>query len=1237
MRFTKSKFYTLVYTLALLSLGYTTMSAQASTQPYINAHQINFGTGNKYLSATDVRFSGPGPSLSFTRTYNSQSDETLEIGYGWSASTTERLTISTDEIILVQAGGRYVHFIDDGSGNWINETGSQRVITATASGYQLKEKSGRIKNFDSVGLLLSDIDTNNNSLSYTYTGDDLTSIENNFGSSLFFTYTDSKISSIMSDFGTVTYGYDANENLTTVTSWDNTTLTYIYDDPSDVHNLTGIVNEEGIRTLTVEYDESDRAIRSAKTDGSNEVTISYPSSYVREITNSLGVVTTYNLDVLHGIVRVGSYTGPGCSTCGSTSDTSYLYDSRLRVTESTDGRGGVTTYTYDDSGNKLTKTVATGTALEKTTTYTYTAENRLESTTVESIAGPGQSHVVTNSYDDSGNLLTRTETGFSGTQSISNVTTYTYNSIGQITSIDGPRTDVNDVTTLTYYPNGSGYDSGNLNSVTNAMGHITSYSNYNIHGQAESLADTNGLVTTRTYDSKGRLVTSSVGGLTTSYTYTIAGNLSIVTQPGDRTVTYDYDTAGRVERMTDNLGNSIVYTYDTEGRKTGEQVTDPSGGLKQFSNFEYDDSGRLTKVLLPGDAEQTASYDEVGNLVQTINATGLQTDMDYDALNRLELVLEDATSTGYVYDAAGNLTQVTDASGKITTYSYDDFARLTLRSSPESGFTSYSYDEAGNLESITDAMNRIIGFDYDELNRPTNQYYGNVDIGFAYDTGAYGMGRLSAITDEHGERSFIYNNLGQLTTESRTIGAAVYTTSYVYSSVTAELESLSYPSGHTVTYNRGATGQVTSISLDTGTIVNAVTHLPFGPLNSATLGNVALTRSYDSRYNIEAILAGSLNYMYTRDAGGHVTEIEGLMAPAVPNLQEDYTYNSANNQLIQKNTISYTYDAVGNLLSDGVHTFEYDALNRIIRVEKNGLEIAQYGYDSSNRRIIKIVGTITTHYHYDSNSQLIAETLADGTPLRDYIYLDGEPIAVNEFQNNPGLYYYINDHLGTPQQLVQADGTVVWQAAYLPFGSAQVSIETVTNNIRFPGQYYDGETGLHYNWHRFYDPSTGRYISADPIGLAGGINLYAYTENDPINLIDPMGLSPSSGIPDCGYEWVGTTWKGYTGETRTQKDTFTQKVRVFHTNPFSKPQNKPSDYFNIYKTITYEYQWDEAKYNLNQARQWVCHDECGNEVYRGWAPSDILGTGWEEIAGTKKITDRRFMPHFDIEFGPFWF
>ena len=128
-------------------------------------------------------------------------------------------------------------------------------------------------------------------------------------------------------------------------------------------------------------------------------------------------------------------------------------------------------------------------------------------------------------------------------------------------------------------------------------------------------------------------------------------------------------------------------------------------------------------------------------------------------------------------------------------------------------------------------------------------------------------------------------------------------------------------------------------------------------------------------------------------------------------------------------------------------------------------------------------------------------------------------MAVKIYDAQAGIYYYINNHLGTPQQMVDIAGTVVWQADYLPFGKAEVDpSSTVENNIRFPGQYYDEESGLHYNWHRYYDPSTGRYMTPDPIGLKGGINLYSYVSQNPINSTDPTGLIDP--VVTVGVTWL---------------------------------------------------------------------------------------------------------------------
>jgi RHS repeat-associated protein len=109
------------------------------------------------------------------------------------------------------------------------------------------------------------------------------------------------------------------------------------------------------------------------------------------------------------------------------------------------------------------------------------------------------------------------------------------------------------------------------------------------------------------------------------------------------------------------------------------------------------------------------------------------------------------------------------------------------------------------------------------------------------------------------------------------------------------------------------------------------------------------------------------------------------------------------------------------------------------------------------------------------------------------------------------IYHFHNDHLGTPQKLTNATGSVVWATDYLPFGQVTITAEAVENNLRFAGQYYDTETGLHYNYHRYYDPVVGRYLTPDPIGIEDGINLYAYVQNNPVNYTDPYGLESIGG------------------------------------------------------------------------------------------------------------------------------
>ena len=158
------------------------------------------------------------------------------------------------------------------------------------------------------------------------------------------------------------------------------------------------------------------------------------------------------------------------------------------------------------------------------------------------------------------------------------------------------------------------------------------------------------------------------------------------------------------------------------------------------------------------------------------------------------------------------------------------------------------------------------------------------------------------------------------------------------------------------------------------------------------------------------------------------------------------------------------------------------------------------------RRTKKVAGEVTTLYIYDQNGLLIAEYDGSGNWQKDYVYLNGQPLTMIVAGTPENVYYYHNDHLGTPQVMTDSTGAVVWAATYEPFGKATITAEQITNNLRFPGQYFDAETGLHYNWHRDYNTEIGRYIQKDPMGQSGGINLYLYAADNPVAFIDFYGL-----------------------------------------------------------------------------------------------------------------------------------
>jgi RHS repeat-associated protein len=288
-----------------------------------------------------------------------------------------------------------------------------------------------------------------------------------------------------------------------------------------------------------------------------------------------------------------------------------------------------------------------------------------------------------------------------------------------------------------------------------------------------------------------------------------------------------------------------------------------------------------------------------------------------------------------------------------------------------------------------------------------------------------------------------------------------------------------------------------------------------------------------------------LDYAYSFDAAGNITAkatehgtygydydvLDRLIRAENPTLpDEEYSYDPVGNRLTDVKTagstwsyspsdelqaygaVALSYDANGSLIEKDdagtVTKYVYDLENRLSEV-RDGADalVARYAYDPFGRRLWKEVAGSRTYFFY-AEEGLIAEADAGGTITRQYGWRPGGTWGTDPLYLKVGAqtYFYQNDHLGTPQKLVGVNGAVVWAARYEAFGAVNADVGQVENPLRFPGQYFDGETGLHYNFFRDYKPQAGRYITSDPIGLEGGINSYGYAGNGPLRYADPLGL-----------------------------------------------------------------------------------------------------------------------------------
>jgi RHS repeat-associated protein len=776
------------------------------------------------------------------------------------------------------------------------------------------------------------------------------------------------------------------------------------------------------------------------------------------------------------------------------------YDTSSRITQIQDNIGRTLSYGYDANGCLHTVTDGGGGLW----TYTYDSSNNLKT-----ITDARQNLYLTNQYDGNNRVVQQTLADNSIYQY-----RYTLDANGTIiqTNVTNPRGDIRIVTfnTSEYWVSDTEDSAGaaprafignrqaNTNLITtttDGLGRQMSIS-YDVMGNVLSVT---------------RLAGTSQA-VTTSFTYEPTFNQAVsVKDPLGQTTQFSYDPNGNLIALTDALGNQTSFTYNAHGQPL--TLTDALGNRVSFT---YDllslDLVGITDAL---NRTTTSFFDGIGRLVTSTNSAGQTTRVAYNPLNQVTTVTDrmgNVTALGY--DPNGNLQSVVDANQHTTQYTYENMNRVATRKDALLNSEAYQYDSAGNLTQFTDRRGKITTFNYDSLNRRTFVGYGTVmgnpntyesTVSYNYDA----ADRVTqAVDSAYGTISWVYDGLDDLLSETTPAGAV----SYSYDNAQRQI-SLNVPGQSVVNYAYDRVSRLKQITQ--GSSVVQFTYDAAGRRTGLVLPNgVTANYAYDAasqftsvKYVIGSTTLGDLNYAY--DVLGRRGSVGGSFARTnLPNAVTTTGYN-ANNQLTTWGTANLFYDLNGNMTSDGTHSYTWDARNRLSQVD-NG-STASFAYDMLGRRSSKSILGTTTSFVYNG-ADAVQEVIGGSNTANS---LTGGVDEVFQRADAAGARSFLADGLGSTLALADSTGTVQTSYTYDPFGNTNATGGSSSNTFAYTGRELDASSlNLYFYRARYYNPTLQRFISEDPMGLAAGLNPYAYALNNPINLVDPFGL-------DCGRRLSG--------------------------------------------------------------------------------------------------------------------
>lgn len=1012
------------------------------------SNPVDYSTGIKFESVTDVSFGGARGGISLSRFYSSDNSAQAilgRFGRGWKDSYDFRLTgnwtvggagrsVSSEE----QTGRLFGYTRTDPDGSLVFSSTATvgqlgDVVRKLTNGtLEYRTRRGDLMRFTAAGQLTAVVDRNGNTTSLTYTGANLTQITDAVGRTVTLTYdSSSRVSKVTDPIGREwNYTYDPSVAfgiLGTVTDPLGNVTRYAYTNL----RLSQITDPRGNLAKRITYDPAGRVILQRFADGSAEqyeytlsggiitaTTVTDPlgrkvtrrfngSGYVIGTVDALGQTSTVSRDLATNLAT--NITGP----CGCPQETRQ-FDERGNATSSTDQLGQTISYEYEPVFNNVTKmTNALG-------------------------------RVTTLAYDSRGNLT-------SVTNPLNQIVTYGYDQFGELTSITDP---LGHTTTMTYAADGS------VSAIIDALNH-------------SSVMESDGL---------GRL-TATVDplGRRSSMTYDALGRVATMTDSGGAVTTYDYDANGNKIRATDMLGHQWSMAYDAKDRhisntdplnrvwrmqyNTTDQPVSTISPSGRTTRYVYDSRGLVTQITDPINGVLRFSYDSKMQITSIQDQRGNTTTFAYDELSR-PIGKRDALgqNTTVRYDAAGNIVEKIDRLGRRTVIGYDPLDRPVQVTYPDA-VVNYTFDAAGRPLSVDDSQSGSVAMTFDDAGRLLTETTPAGLVSYAYNAADQ---RTSMSAADRQPVNYGYDLAGRLQTIQQ--GAEVF--SYGYDALSRRI-SLQRPNGVNTTYAYDE--------------VNRLIRLSHGQNQSVE----------DLRYtfNVDDEIATIISNSSSQPASA-----ERIVTPA-----------DAMNRISQSGSATFTFNAEGETTSkidsQGTTNYNWDSRGRLTGVTMPNGETVNYAYDAMGRRSGRTVGGVTTNFLYDG-SDVVLDRASNGNTTD---YLNGLDTDEKLRQTNAanGALYFIQDHLDSTIALTDSSGNVAERMHYDAFGETTGSSLT---RYGYTGRERDGLTGLTYYRARWYDSQQGRFMSEDPLGFdSGESNFYAYVSNDPIATNDPMGLQGGRG------------------------------------------------------------------------------------------------------------------------------